>query len=277
MIPFDFDYYKPNSLQEAVQLHDSLRNKGKQPMYYSGGTEIITLGRIKQVYTDAVIDLKHIPETQILDRKHHHLVIGASQTLTRCIESDLFPLLSVTANEVADRTARNKITIGGNVCGAIFYREAVLPFLLSDCELVLAGPTGLRRASIHHVFKKEMKLETSECLVQFILDKSITSLPFYSKKVRKQGNVGYPLVTLAALKIEGAIRLAISGLTPYPFRAFQLEPLLNDPSKSLEERWLEARRALPQDILTDIEGSSEYRLFKLKQLVFECFSAWEGL
>lgn len=62
MIPDDFEYYRPTSIREAVQLDQTLRKQGKIPAYYSGGTEIITLTRINMFVTDAVIDIKGIPE-----------------------------------------------------------------------------------------------------------------------------------------------------------------------------------------------------------------------
>ena len=62
MIPYDFEYYKPSSIQEALNLFVELNKTGRKPVYFSGGTEIITLGRLNLVTGDAVIDLKEIPE-----------------------------------------------------------------------------------------------------------------------------------------------------------------------------------------------------------------------
>ena len=53
---------------------------------------------------------------------------------------------------MADHTARGKITLGGNICAQIFYREAVLPFLLADSEVIIAGPKGMKVAAINQVF-----------------------------------------------------------------------------------------------------------------------------
>lgn len=61
MIPYDFDYYQPSTIEQATSLYQSLRLDGRKPKFFSGGTEIITLGRLNKVYTDAVIDLKKSP------------------------------------------------------------------------------------------------------------------------------------------------------------------------------------------------------------------------
>ncbi|WP_178075210.1 FAD binding domain-containing protein, partial [Pseudomonas sp. 2995-1] len=73
MIPFDFEYYRPNSIEEAGELFEMLDKEGKEPVYFSGGTEIITLGRLNILYTNAVIVLKEIPECRIMDFHDDHL------------------------------------------------------------------------------------------------------------------------------------------------------------------------------------------------------------
>ena len=113
-------------------------------MFISGGTELITLGRMNLAFTEAAIDLKNIAESNAMHFDEDYLVLGSSLTLTKIEDANLFPLLTKTASEVADHTARGKITLGGNICAQIFYREAVLPFLLTDSQVVMVGPEGIR-------------------------------------------------------------------------------------------------------------------------------------
>jgi len=145
MIPFDFEYYKPTSAREAVSLFNTLNSQGKKPVYYGGGTEIISFSRLYQLYPKAVIDIKGIPECNVLEFQNDHLIIGAAVTLTQIQESNFYPLLSWCGGRVADHTIRNKITLGGNICAKIPYRESILAFLVSDCEVVIEGVNGARR------------------------------------------------------------------------------------------------------------------------------------
>ncbi len=140
MLPFEFEYYRPKTLREAVTRFQHSDQNGKIPMYISGATELITLGRLNQVYTEAAIDLKDISEGKVMKVEQGYLVLGANLTLTEIEEANLFPLLIKTSSEIADHTAREKITLGGNVCGQIFYREAVLPLLLANSQMVIIGP-----------------------------------------------------------------------------------------------------------------------------------------
>ncbi len=58
MIPYNFEYYQPVTALEGVRLFHDLALQGKEPMYYAGGTEIITMGRTLPVQPRAVIDIK---------------------------------------------------------------------------------------------------------------------------------------------------------------------------------------------------------------------------
>jgi CO/xanthine dehydrogenase FAD-binding subunit len=276
MVPFDFTYHQPSSIQEAIQLFQTLQQQGKKPMYYAGGTEIITLSRLNLVFTEAVIDIKGIPECRTLRFDNNYLVLGAALSLTTIEEANVFPLLSKTASEVADRTARNQITLGGNICGQIFYREAVLPLLLTDSDVIIAGKDGLKQLPIQQVFQKQMQLHPGEFLVQIMTEQTYLSLPYRSIKKRKQWEVGYPLVTVAALKTNGQIRVAFSGVCPFPFRSQAVEERLNDWQLPLEARIDEALHHLPRPILDDIEGSAEYRLFVLKHTLFDIITELGG-
>ncbi|KPV42234.1 FAD binding domain-containing protein [Alicyclobacillus ferrooxydans] len=281
MIPLDFEYLLASSLKDAVGRFVTAANARMSPLYYGGGTEIITLSRLNQVYTDAVIDLKPIPETQALYETHGLLVLGACLPLTKISEdtglTQAFPLLQRTVTEIADRTARNKITLGGNICGQIFYREAVLPLLICESRLRIAGPSGLREASAMQVFRKRLRLSRGEFLAQVVTSAAVRKAPFIHIKRRKMGNVGYPIITLAAISVDGQIRVGVSGLYPYPFRSEQMEAELNRTDLAQEQRIERVLRMLSMEaILDDFEASREYRLFVFRQSLLEVLQQLKG-
>ena len=80
---------------------------------------------------------------------------------------------------------------------------------------------------------RRLLLERGEFLVQVVTDQSYLHQPFVSIKKRRQWNTGYPLITVAALKVKGLIRVAVSGLTTFPFRSTQMEEKLNNREMSL--------------------------------------------
>jgi aerobic carbon-monoxide dehydrogenase medium subunit len=276
MLPFDFDYYKPATLKEAVDLYQYLDQHGKQPMFFSGGTELITLGRIDLAYTEAVIDIKDIPECNVMQVSGEHLLLGSTLSLTKIEEANLFPLLTKTASQVADHTARGKISLGGNICARIFYREAVLPFLLSDSQVLIVGPEGKKMVPINEIFLEKLQLKKGEFLVQIATETRFIKAPFFSFKRRQQWDTGYPLITVAALKIGQEVRVAISGFCPFPFRSKELEASLNKRDLPAVSRIDEGVSKLPKPILDDVEGSAKYRLFVMRNLLMDVLAVLDG-
>ncbi|WP_433742371.1 FAD binding domain-containing protein [Falsibacillus pallidus] len=278
MLPFTFDYHRVQEYEEAVELFSALREQNGNPIYYGGGTEIITLGRLNLYRCDAVIDIKAIPLAQTYRAQGEFIYTGSARTLTSIEKTGIFPLLEETVSGVADRTARNKITIGGNACGKIFYREGVLPFLLADSYVLTIEirDKTLKFENIHSLFNGEPQLNEGTLVLLFCTSKKYAEAHYFIKKRRQQWNTGYPLITIAGLKAEGKIRMALSGLLPYPFRDERLEDILNDKSLSKGEKISMVREVLPETVLDDQEGSSEYRLFVLEGLIEELLDELEG-
>jgi len=255
MISFDFDYYKPDSVKEAVNVYTNLTGQGKSVIYYAGGTEIISRARLNQIRFDAVIDIKGIPECNQFEYRNDKLVIGAAVTLTKISDSDFFPLLSVSCRRAADHTARDKITLGGNICGTTPYKEALLPLLLAGSEVVIAGVDGVKTLPVTQAFNRELQLHNGEFLVQVTIEKGYTTLPYACVKKTKQENVDYPLVTVALIEKDKSIRAAFSGLCSFPFGL-----------PSTPDDWISH---LPAPILNDILGSAEYREFVTRNALGE--------
>lgn len=109
-----------------------------------------------------------------------------------------------------------------------------------------------------------MQLEKGELLLQLHTEQKYLNTPYICVKKRQQWDTGYPLLTIAAIRVEGKVRVAISGLCPFPFRSRELEKELNNKPFSLQERLNRAMAHLPKPVLDDVEGSAPYRLFVLK-------------
>lgn len=276
MIAFNFDYYVPSSINEAVKIFEELKNENLKPLYYSGGTEIITFARKNDLFTGAVVDLKAIPECSTFYKDKNKIIIGAAVTLSALEEAKLFPLLTETSSFPADHTSRVKITFGGNICGRIIFKEAVLTPLVTDAQVVIAGKQGLRTVPINQVFNQKLQLDSGEFLVQVIMDKSSGNLDFYAVKRTKASKIGYPLVSMAAVKKDNKIQFALSGVCSFPFRSRKMEESLNNFMLPPEKRVEEALKYLPAPILSNIQGGREYREFVLKNTLLTSIKALEG-
>jgi len=272
MIAFNFAYYQPVSINEAISLYKDLKTSGKSVYYFSGGTEFISRARRNEITCDAVIDIKGIPETNLLEWDSDHLVTGASCSLSSIVNEGLFPLLGKVAKEIATQTERNKITLGGNIASNLPYKEAILPFLLADSDIVIASEKGTKQQPINAMYNKGRLLQDGEFIVQFITKQRLTTLPFIHIRRTKQSSVNYPVVSLAALQDRKETRIAISGLTNYPFRSTEIENLLQTKESSIENMMDRVIEVLPESAVLDFQATEEYRHFVLQTILNEVLS-----
>ncbi|WP_444644347.1 FAD binding domain-containing protein [Caproiciproducens sp. R1] len=276
MIPFSFIYCRPDSLKEAADIYRQLRTEGKAPVYYAGGSEIITMCRSGSIRPDAVIDIKNIPECTALAMDGQVLTIGTACTLNQIKESKLFPLLGLACGRIADHTNQCRITLGGNLCGTIIYRETSLPLLLSDADLVLYGEKGKRTVLFHSVFRGRMQLDSGELAVQVRIPGWALQAHHAHVKITANEKIDYPLVDVAAIRKDNFLRTAFSGVCSHPFRSKEMEAVLNDRSLPYEVRADKAVKLLPEPAYGDVEGTGAYRIFVLKNTLRKLLEDWEN-
>lgn len=276
MIGFNFDYYECDTIEEAVNLFARLSLVGKRVLYFSGGTEIITFADRDTIQFDAVIAINKIPELKVFTLDNDFLYIGAANILSFIADTHIFPLLSESCPFVADHTSRNKITIGGNLCGEIPYKNAVLPFFISDTTVIIANQQGVRNEPFLEVYNNGLHLQSGDLIIQFAVPKKNLNVPYYTKKVRKIGEFGYPLIGLSLVKDNGKINAAFSAVCKNAFRSFRVENALNDYTVPLRTRVDRAIENIPCRIESNIQGSAPYRKFVLKQQLIEALTLLEG-
>lgn len=267
MITADLEYYRPSALHEAIEICQRLSNQGKSPVYYSGGTEVITTLREGSLTAGAVIDLKEVPECRVLEIVEDRLVVGSAVTLNEVIDSNLFPLLGEVCRKFLDHTNRNKVTVGGNICSRLPYKETVLPFLVANSEALVEGPAGERRSPLSEAFHKAMNLSPGEILVQISARKDDLALPWAFHRATRLEKLAYPLASIAAVIGDGLPRVAISGVCDFPFRSQAIEQEIGDTRSPLGVRIDKAMTRLPAPARNDIDGSGEYRVVVAKNLL----------
>jgi xanthine dehydrogenase YagS FAD-binding subunit len=117
----DFEYFEPESLEEAVRL---LREFGTRAKILAGGTDLLGLMKDRisgkeMPIPKALVNIKKVKELQVLEHLEES-TFGSALTLAQ-IQSDsktnvLFPALAQAARSVATNQIRNMGTLGGNLC-----------------------------------------------------------------------------------------------------------------------------------------------------------------
>ena len=115
MIPPQFDYHAPGSLDEALALLGELDDA----KVMSGGQSLLPMLKLRLASPANIVDISRIPGLDTINEEGGFLRIGALVTET-ALEANAtvaarFPILLDTARVIADPLVRNRATICGNL------------------------------------------------------------------------------------------------------------------------------------------------------------------
>ena len=218
MIPAPFDYHRPGSVREAVELLGSL---GFDAKVLAGGQSLIPMMRFRLAEPAALVDLAGIGDLARLEEDGDHLRLGAMLTHKAIEESDLvrerYPLLAETAAVIADPLVRNRGTVGGSLVHADPAGDWGAVMLACRAELIAVGPDGERTIPIDDFFLTTFTstLEPEEILTEIRLPRAGSREGgAYEKLERKVGDFATVAVAArVALAEDGTCRSAGLGLT----------------------------------------------------------------
>ena len=152
MYPSKFDYHRPASVQEAIQiLVDNPEAK-----VLAGGHSLIPVMKLRLASPAALVDIGRIDELQGISRDNGSLRIGACVTYNEIANSDVVqeaaPLLAEAAGQIGDRQVRYRGTIGGNLSHADPASDLPAAALALGATLHISGPNGSRSVSAADFF-----------------------------------------------------------------------------------------------------------------------------
>jgi carbon-monoxide dehydrogenase medium subunit len=267
MIPAQFDYHRPRTLDEAITL---LREMGGAAKVLAGGQSLIPAMRFRLAQPDVLIDINGLSQLQYVEERGNYLAIGA---LTRehaledsALVKERYPLLFDTAQVIADPIVRNRATVGGNLAHADPANDHPATMLAYAAEVVARGPAGERVIPIDQFFTGlfENALKAGEILTEVRIPKPAPrSGGAYLKLERKVGDYAVSAVAVQ-LTLDGeavkSARIGLTNVSSTPMRANKAEAEL--VGRPLLDAVLEAAgqaAALECEPSADLRGSEAYK------------------
>ena len=279
-----FDYYAPNTIDEAVALLHQLR-EGARPV--AGGTDIVVQmkeGRTKFPYPQMVVSLDRITALRgISFSEADGLRVGAgtrmSEIAAHPVIRERYQALAEGAGVVGSYQTMNMGTIGGNVCNAAPSADTAPPLLIVDAQCIIVGPTGRRTIPLTQFFRGPglTCLQPGELLAELRLPTppSGTASAYLRHTPRKQMDIAVVGIGVA-LTIGGTIshaRVSLGAVAPTPIRAPKTEAALEGqaPSDDVFARAAEtaASEASP---IEDVRGSADFRRHLVKVMTARMLS-----
>lgn len=266
MIPAQFDYHAPKSLDEAI----ALLAKNDSAKVLAGGQSLIPAMRFRLAAPEVLVDINGIRQLEYVREQDGHLAIGSLTRETALEESALiaehYPLLLDTAKVVADPLVRQRATVGGNLAHADPANDHPATMLAYAAQVVARGPRGERVIGIDDFFTGlfESALAPGEILTEIRIPRPKPgSGGAYLKIERKVGDYA---TTGVAVQLEAsgdvcrAIRIGLTNVSPTPMRALEAEQrLIGQP---LNEANLRAAGQLAADACdpsSDLRGAADYK------------------
>jgi carbon-monoxide dehydrogenase medium subunit len=267
----EFEYVDPPSLGEAI-AHLGARGPGTQLL--AGGTDLLLLIQAGVFTPDFVVDIRRIPELQVLEYDEARgLTLGAAVTL-RAVETSSvirarYPHLASSAAEIGSVQVRNLGTVGGNVCNAAPSADTIPALLTLEATARVAGPRGERTVPLGRFFTgpRQTVLQPDELLVSLQVPAPADRTGGAYLKLKTRPALDIAIVGVAAtVKLEpgdGVVqwaRIALGAVAPTALRVPEAEALL--AGQALEPELLEkvgrAAAAACRPI-SDLRASAEYR------------------
>ncbi len=265
----EFDYYAPDSIEDASKLLKKYENS----KILAGGTDLLVNMKKGKVRPDVVIDIKKIKGLNEIKEVDGYVSIGALVTFNQLIESEIiktrYPVLWECAKVMGCYEIRNRATIGGNIVNASPGSESGSPLFVLEAEVKVRSDEGERKLKINEFVKGVGKtdLKRGEILTEILIPvypENTKSTYFRGSRVRGMDLASLNLAMLI-LNPESdekrEVRIAAGAVYITPLRLKEIEDMLSH-TKLTTELIEKVKRKVPQLIqprATSLRATPEYK------------------
>jgi carbon-monoxide dehydrogenase medium subunit len=267
MYPSAFEYYRPSSVAEAIQL----LSQHTDAKLLAGGHSLIPAMKLRLSSPAALIDITRIPGLSGIRDLGDRVAIGATTTYDDVMRSELIqrtlPILPEAIDVIGDLQVRNLGTIGGSLAHADPAADLPAVVLALGAELTAIGPGGERTIPADQFFVDlfTTALQPNEVLTQITIAKPGARTGMAYEKFANPAS-GYAVVGAAAVVTLGedgrvaAARVAVTGAGPSAVRRTETERALvgQEPTTDVVKQ-ASQRASDGMTFNSDVFASEEYR------------------
>jgi carbon-monoxide dehydrogenase medium subunit len=262
MIPAEFDYTAPESLQDAIS---ALVDGGEDAKLLAGGHSLLPLMKLRLAAPSLLVDLRKVPGLHGVQRENGHWRIGALTPHATLEHSPELGVVSVVAATIADPQVRHRGTIGGSLAHGDSASDLPAAMLITDAEVTLQGPSGQRTLPVSELF--EDYLTTAVAPDEVLTEVRLSAMEGYGHSYQKFNRraedwamVGVCAVVRASGGTCEDVRIGLTNMASVPLRATAAEEALRGQELSEENIARAAEQAADgTNPPADLNASSEYK------------------
>ncbi|ALG14510.1 FAD binding domain-containing protein [Kibdelosporangium phytohabitans] len=283
MIPAQFDYVAPATVDEAVR---ALADAGEDGKVIAGGQSLLPVLRMRLAAPSKLVDIGRIPELRGIREDGDAIVIGAMTTHHEVQRDPLVrehaTLITAATGTVADPQVRHRGTFGGSIAHADPAGDLLAPVLAMDAEMVVAGMDGRRTVPAAEYFVDffTTAMAPAELLVEVRLPKYTGWRAHYEKFNRVAQS--WSMVAVAAMvRTDGGTvaqaRIGLTNMASVPVRARAVEDALVGQAATAENvKAAAANAANGTSPTSDGNADGEYRSHLARVLTGRALTAAIG-
>jgi aerobic carbon-monoxide dehydrogenase medium subunit len=258
MIPAQFDYVAPASLDEALS---ALRSGGEDAKVLAGGHSLLPLMKLRLAAPSLLVDLRKVPGLAGIQRENGTVRIGAMTRHVDVVNGGL-GLASLAASTIADPQVRNRGTIGGSLAHGDPASDLPAVMLALGAEMVIRGPGGERRVPASEFFTGvfQTAVAPEEILVEVHVPKLAHSAGWsyvkYSRRAQDWATVAVAAVVHRDNGNVAGAEIALTNMGATPVRAAAAEGALAEGASAADAA---AKIADGTEPPSDTAASAEFR------------------
>jgi aerobic carbon-monoxide dehydrogenase medium subunit len=229
VIPAEFDYVRPGSVDEALA---ALREGGEDAKLLAGGHSLLPLMKLRLAAPTLLVDLGGVPGLKGIERANGGWRIGAMTPHVDMEQQTDLGLASVVAGTIADPQVRHRGTIGGSLAHGDPASDQ--PAILLACEgsVVVRGDAGEREIAAADLFLDYLTTAVGEDEV--LTEVRLPAMDGYAFGYHKfnRRREDWAMVAVAALVKKAAdgtcedVRVGLTHMSSVPLRATAVEQAL---------------------------------------------------
>ncbi len=262
MIPAEFDYTAPESLDDAIK---ALADGGEDAKLLAGGHSLLPLMKLRLAAPSLLVDLRKVPGLHGVEREDGSWRIGAMTPHTDLEHSPQLGIFAQVAGTIADPQVRNRGTIGGSLAHGDPASDLPAVLLAAEGSVTVQGPSGQRSVGAGELFRDYMEtaIEPTEVLTEVRIP-SLDGWGFGYEKFNRRSEDWAMVAVSALVKQTGDIcedvRVGLTNMGSVPLRAGAVEEALRGKPLSAESIASAAEQAGEgTDPPADLNASTEYK------------------
>jgi aerobic carbon-monoxide dehydrogenase medium subunit len=229
VIPAEFDYVRPGSVDEALS---ALREGGEDAKLLAGGHSLLPLMKLRLAAPTLLVDLGGVPGLSGIERANGGWKIGAMTPHAAMARESGLGLAAHVAHTIADPQVRHRGTIGGSLAHGDPASDQLAILLAYEGSVVVRGASGEREIAAADLFQDYLttSIAEDEVLTEVRLP-ALEGYGFgYHKFNRRQED--WAMVAAGALVKKAAdgtcedVRIGLTHMSSVPLRATAAEQAL---------------------------------------------------